>query len=235
MAAATADRQTPATRITGSGKLALATSAEIFNGTMVASNASGLGAAASNAASIVVMGRADEYVDEAAGDDYVEYSTGRFWFANSGTNPVDVADIGRPCFVEDDQTVADRPGTLGVVAGIVKDVDSTLGVLVEIESNNPQSFGGYTVAAITSGAIPLARRQKLSVTGTVAFTLADGTFVGQQIVLNCTVAASVPVGVVTPATADGFTTITFDAVQEFAILEWNGASWSIMATNATVA
>lgn len=235
MAAATYDRQTAHARITGMGKLTLATGATIYNGTMACANSAGLGVNASDAAALIVMGRADEKVSEAGGDDYVEYSTGWFWFANSATNAVDVADIGRPCWVEDDQTVADRPGTNGVVAGIVKDVDATLGVLVAIESNSAQSVAVQALAA-PGAALPGVMLTTLAVDGTDPYTLADGTFAGQLHYFRCISAANTPVGTLTPATPTGFATITFDAVGECALLMWTGAAWIILMTSgATVA
>ena len=55
------------------------------------------------------------------------------WLANSADDAVDAADLLKPCYVEDDQTVSET-GNAGAdaVAGIVWAVDSTKGVLVEI-------------------------------------------------------------------------------------------------------
>jgi hypothetical protein len=69
----------------------------------------------------------------------------------------------------------------------------------------------------------------LSVSGTKAFTLADGTLEGELKVLICTVAASTPVGVVTPnATAGAYATITFGVVGQSATLMWTGSGWAVI-------
>jgi hypothetical protein len=65
---------------------------------------------------------------------------------------------------------------------------------------------------LTSGALSVAKNtSRLSVTGTVAFTLPDGTTPGQIKHIYCELSASTPVGTLTPAHASGFTTIVFGA------------------------
>jgi len=83
---------------------------------------------------------------------------------------------------------------------------------------------------VTSGAISIALAStKVSVTGTVAYTLADGSYIGQRKYLRCTVAATTPDGTVTPVTFVDGTTITLDAVDEQVILEWHAAGWEIIS------
>jgi len=93
------------------------------------------------------------------------------------------------------------------------------------------------VATIVSGAIPLGTSTiAMSVTGTVAYTLADGTRVGQKKDFICTVAASTPDGVLTPANFVDGATLGFNAVGESATLVWTAAGWLVTAINgATVA
>jgi hypothetical protein len=56
------------------------------------------------------------------------------WMANSATDAVDANDLLRVCFVEDDQTVRETNGTNTCSpAGIVWAVDTTKGVLVELD------------------------------------------------------------------------------------------------------
>jgi hypothetical protein len=76
----------------------------------------------------------------------------------------------------------------------------------------------------------------LSVTGTKAFTLAAGT-AGQIKMLVCTVAASTPVGVLTPVASanDGYNTITFKAVGQSVTLLYVNSGWMIMALGSTSA
>ncbi len=90
---------------------------------------------------------------------------------------------------------------------------------------------------VTSGALGVTTRTTfLSVTGTVAYTLANGTFQGQRKSLRCTVAATSPAGTLTPTTVTGFTSILFDAVEDAVELEWYTTSgWHIVKINGAVA
>ena len=55
--------------------------------------------------------------------------------------------------------------------------------------------------------------------------------------LVCTVAASTPVGVVTPVASanDGYNTITFKAIGQSATLLWVNSAWMILALGSTSA
>ena len=94
-----------------------------------------------------------------------------------------------------------------------------------------------TPATFTSGAIDVTTPISfLSATGTVAYSLAAGT-AGQIKTLVCTVAASTPVGVLTPVASanDGYNTITFNAVGETATLIYVNSGWMILALGGTSA
>lgn len=86
---------------------------------------------ASDKAGLIVVGRAEEYVDNSADGLYAAVRTGCFLFANSAAHPVTSASVGDKCYVEDDNTVSSNAGTNSVVAGYVFDVESA-GVWVEI-------------------------------------------------------------------------------------------------------
>jgi len=79
------------------------------------------------------------------------------------------------------------------------------------------------VEVVTSGALALApRTSQLSVTNTVAFTLADGTANGQTKIIECTVVSGTPVGtltITTPLSGEGATHV-FHAVGQRLVLEW---------------
>ena len=94
-----------------------------------------------------------------------------------------------------------------------------------------------TPATFTSGAIDITTPISfISTTGTQAFTLAAGS-AGQIKILVCTVAASTPVGVVTPAASanDGYNTITFNAVGQTATLLYFNSGWMILSLGGTSA
>ena len=88
-----------------------------------------------------------------------------------------------------------------------------------------------TPIVYTSGEIDITTPVSfLSVTGTVAFSLPIGT-IGQIKMLVCTVAASTPVGVLTPVASanDGYNTITFNEVGESVTLIWENSGWIVIS------
>lgn len=120
MTALTADRNTP--RRDGVQVAdPLAAGVVIYTGSMYALDATGAAmpaTAAGNAVRAVADGRASV----AAGDTVVEGRKGYYRFANSpGAAELTRADIGKPAFVADDQTVS-KTGT--AVAGLVLDIDN---------------------------------------------------------------------------------------------------------------
>lgn len=94
-----------------------------------------------------------------------------------------------------------------------------------------------SIETVTTGALSLASRVTLvSVTGTIGYTLVDGTREGQRKEYRVIVAASTPVGTLTPDTfADG-TSLSLDAVDETATLEWHAVGgWRVVAiTGSTI-
>jgi hypothetical protein len=117
----------------------------------------------------------------------------------------------------------------------VMDNTTTTANAAVVAAFNTQAAYDVAIETTTSGACSITKQTtQLSVTGTQAYTLADGTAVGQKKILVCTVAASTPVGTLTPANALGFSTIVFNTVGDAATLEWNGTAWvRIMMDNTT--
>lgn len=93
----------------------------------------------------------------------------------------------------------------------------------------PSGAVGIAAASetITSGAANTGvDTTYLSVTGTQAYTLADGTYVGQKKNIECTVAASTPIGTLTINDVDGGPlTHVFNAVGQRLELEWRTGGW----------
>ena len=108
----------------------VAASQIIYGGALVALDAAGQAIPASDAASIKVIGVAEETVKSGttAGEDKVLVRRGAVTaFANAdGANKLTIADIGVVCFVADDQTVQD--------SGAAN--DAKVGVLVQVDDNN---------------------------------------------------------------------------------------------------
>ena len=139
MTAATKNRNTPH-RLGLSRGLLVAAAAECFAGTIAVINATGFAEPGTTATGLTAVGVFEHYQDNkegADGDQVVEVKRGNFYLANSAsTDAITAADIGKVCFIVDDQTVAKTDGTTTrSPAGIVDDVDDN-GVWVNIDPTN---------------------------------------------------------------------------------------------------
>jgi hypothetical protein len=133
MAAATTSRNTPR-RSVRLITLPVKANTVIHKGTKVARDADGWAVPAADAAGLVVIGLAVTDVDNTDGANgalTVECERICALLGNSAANAVTKAHVGKPCYVEDDQTVASAPGTNGIKAGEVIEVDDD-GVWVEV-------------------------------------------------------------------------------------------------------
>ncbi|HEX5500898.1 MAG TPA: hypothetical protein VFX03_16795 [Thermomicrobiales bacterium] len=145
MPALSADRNTP--RAEGGIKsLAVGAAKLIYAGALVMRNATGFAVPGAVATTLIGVGRADERVDNSAGADgdlSVRVRTGVFRFANSAAaDAITAADIGKPCYAVDDQTVAKTDGTATrSIAGFIFDVDDS-GVWVEFDEAKVHAFKG---------------------------------------------------------------------------------------------
>ncbi len=163
---------------------------------------------------------------------------------SSSTDQITQADRGNLCYIVDDQTVAktDGGGTRSV-AGVIMSVDAAgVDVSVNMQTSlaavaqiQQQNGIGNADEVSASGALSAVRRtSRLAVSGTKAYTLPNGITPGQRKTLFCVSAAATPVGVVTPANASGFTTITFGAgsANSSVELEWDSSlgtpAWKVV-------
>lgn len=87
-------------------------------------------------------------------------------------------------------------------------------------------------AIAAPGAInPAFRYHTLAVDGTDAFTLADGTYIGQVVNVFCLAGTNIPVGTITPATPLGYATVSsLGALGDSVRFEWNGSGWIVTAS-----
>ena len=101
----------------------------VYAGSLVAQNASGKAVPAADAASLVVLGRAE---NTAAAGETVRIRTGLFVY-DSGTSgeAITVTAIGSTYYALDDHTVGLAGGTNTIKAGVVADVIAD-GVVVKI-------------------------------------------------------------------------------------------------------
>ena len=143
MTALAGDRNTP--RAAGSLKsLQMAAAVLIYAGAIVCRNVTGYATKGAVATTLIGVGRANQRVDNsggAAGDQRIEVEPGIFRFANSAAGDlITIADIGKPCYVVDDQTVGKTSGTnTRSIAGFIHDVDD-LGVWVEFDESKVQTY-----------------------------------------------------------------------------------------------
>lgn len=99
--------------------------AKIFAGSLVAINSSGYATKGQAATGMTYIGRAEEQVDNStgsAGGKNILVRRGKaFKWKNSGTSAITQADVGKICYIEDDQTVSktDQAGTLSAAGAIV--------------------------------------------------------------------------------------------------------------------
>lgn len=123
MSAATTSIDTPE-RSGAVVNLPIAAATAILAGTLVALDSSGNLVNAADTAGLRVIGRAEQEVDNSAGIAgalTANVKRGVFFFANSATAAVDPDDVGKLCYVEDNQTVAET-STHFVKAGRVVEV-----------------------------------------------------------------------------------------------------------------
>jgi len=113
----------------------VAASAVIDAGKIVVANAAGYAAPGSTATTLTYLGRAEEAKDNTGGAngdlDILVRRKKAFKFKNEATDLVVQADLGKTCYIVDDETVAKTNGTsTRSAAGIVIGVESD-GVWVE--------------------------------------------------------------------------------------------------------
>ena len=115
----------------------------LYQGALVALDASGYAIPGKKAEGLTAVGRAEETVTNtgADGELVIRVARGIFVFENSTSGKIAAAEVLGPCYIEDDQTVT-KTATSASVAGLVIRVDDE-GVAVEM------GFG-YTPA--TAGA-----------------------------------------------------------------------------------
>ena len=108
----------------------------IFSGSLVCLE-NGLAIAAKTATNLTAVGVAVEHIDASDSGQFVNVKKGIFLFMNSsGNDEITAADIGKDCYVVDDETVAKTDGDTGggatrSVAGKVFDVEEN-GVWVDL-------------------------------------------------------------------------------------------------------
>jgi hypothetical protein len=112
----------------------IAAATSLWAGILAAVNAAGNLVQAADAAGLKVVGRCEQDADNiggAAGDLTADVLRGVFKLVNSATHALTVADLFKPCYIEDEQTVSSSPGTNGIIAGVLVAIDADGGVWVD--------------------------------------------------------------------------------------------------------
>jgi hypothetical protein len=137
-----ADRNTPRLSEPGLKEGGVAATTLIYAGALVMRNSSGYLTKGATATTLIGVGRAEERVNNtgSAGDKTVKVREGVFRFGNSSSSDlITFADIGKPCYAVDDETVAKTSGTnTRSIAGFVYAVDAQ-GVWVEFSEQKVQA------------------------------------------------------------------------------------------------
>ena len=158
----------------------------VYAGGIAAQNSSGKAVPASDAANLVVLGRAEATVG--AGEK-VLIRTGVFVFDNgTSSEELTTADIGAAAYIVDDHTVGKVGGTNKIPAGIVIDVTAD-GVAVEITPTALKSGvdANTTYSAATADTLGLVKQ---------AAAVADATSETVMAQLNALLAAARTAGIV---------------------------------------
>lgn len=177
------------------------------------------------------------------GDNNVRVEQGVFAFLmGSGANAFTTADIGKVGYGSDDQTFNKTDGGgLWSVAGIFLGLKSSTEGYLSVALQNVELTARRNCEEISASGVfnPAIRTTRYTVGATLANTLADGSFAGQRKTIYCVSVSGTPVGVVTPAHASGFTTITFGAASGKCSveLEWDSSlgtpAWKLVGVTTT--
>lgn len=133
MTALAAPRDTAQMQRGGPYQFTVAAGVTVYNGALVALNASGLAVPGSVATTLTAVGRAEIVGALSAGPgELVNVRPGIFRWANSASgDAITAADFGKTVYIVDDQTVAKTTGSnTRSAAGICRGVDAA-GVWVE--------------------------------------------------------------------------------------------------------
>ena len=113
-----------------------------------------------------------------------------------------------------------------------ENAETVLAKLLKITTDGV--IGGNASSYLANGAIDITDRLAIVASSTTAISLAVNPTAGAEITIKCTNATASNV-VLTPASFNEGTTITFDADDEVATLISSGGGWFLEYTDATVA
>jgi len=123
----------------------------IYKGATLCWNATGYLVPAAPTLGFTFAGIAQEKVDNsagAAGALECKYLTGvSVKMVNSAVSAIAQAHMGKPAYVEDDQTIRSAPGSSGVIAGVIERIDADAGVWLFVSPEAaPGAVAGEDIA-----------------------------------------------------------------------------------------
>ncbi len=154
-------------------------STKVFGGSQAAVDANGLAVPAADTAGLTVVGIAQEYVDNSAGADSAKTVRVRRGVFQVNSASLTAADVGKPVYVSDDQTVSKSATTNKVAAGILEAIDGATKAwvrygprpasgLADIATADAATQGGTYVQADVQSIATLANANKAAVNSLLA-------------------------------------------------------------------
>lgn len=217
----------------------------LYQGAMWARNAEGNFVPAADTAGLSSpVGRGAVFVDGTGlSDGHADLAHGKCepgvyaYAATAALVSAGIAQLGKTVYVKDDLTVGlESDTTNGIPAGRLEEIRGSdfliaVGLFGELTGEGAALFD--TVAYAAPGAIdPNARYATLAVDGTDAYTLADGSYVGQVVNVFVISGANTPIATITPATRVGYANVTaLGALGDLVRFEWTSDGWFITAAN----
>jgi hypothetical protein len=182
----------------------------------------------------------------ASGDITAKVEQGTFAFlVGTSTDVLTQADVGNPVFLIDDQTVGRLDGgatprpLAGIFMGFAPNGTSAL-VFMALQTNaliaaaSQVSAEGTKITLIAAaGAIdPTSDVVIATITGTTAYTLADGTKIGKRLrLVSSNASGGTPAATVTPATPRLHTSVSaIGATGDFIEWVWTATGWLVQAS-----
>lgn len=151
--------------------LPMAASTKIYQGSLVCDNGSGYATKGSVSTALIACGIATQTVDNSTGAAaalQVPVKRGAFWLQNSSGDAITIADRYSYCYIEDDSIVSRTSGSsTQSIAGIILDVDSSLGVLVLVGAATQVASSVAEAKAIQTRTVRI-RDEDAAVTGASA-------------------------------------------------------------------
>lgn len=137
---------------------------KIFLGGLVAVDASGWARPAADAAGLIVRGVAQDQVDNSAGVNGAKTIRSRLGVYQFESTGLTIADIGKPMFVSDDQTVVKTATANNIVAGILVGIEGATKAWIAVGARAGQIVASVTQAdaAAQTGAYVQANVQSIA-------------------------------------------------------------------------